>query len=85
MLFLLRESAAQMKDISLLPSKSSELSQGSLDAPDDPPILQRERARAHKLDPTPEAGICPGPEPLLLKPSCSAFPMLLKVQDLTTK
>lgn len=36
MVFLLRESAAQRKDISLLSSKSFEVSQGSLGAHDDP-------------------------------------------------
>lgn len=35
-LFLLRESAAQMKDIFLLLPKSAEMGQGSLGAPDDP-------------------------------------------------
>lgn len=36
MLFLLRESVAQVKDIFLLLPKSSEMGQGSLSAPDDP-------------------------------------------------
>lgn len=62
MLFLLRESAAQMKGISLLPSKSSEVSWGSLWVPDDPFYrgnvvrhIYSWHSGVHELDSTPEA------------------------------
>lgn len=87
-LFLLRESAAQMKDIFLLLPKSAEMGQGSLGAPDDP--FYRGDVRGVTYTAGMLGHISRKQESAWdlwqsSKPSFSAVPMFLKVRDLTTK